>query len=290
MHLTALSLGLLALAPQDAPAEPAASAAAEDAGVVEDVEILRRLLVRDVGKALAPDLTNFVPHMQLDLSTTATVQNLALHDFMAAGNVYAPTGFVEDSNAFHVPGTGAVLTLEATVPIEHVQKVQVKTITGEADDPWSEVEREVRSGLEETAVDPHQNVVDYAFPSFDRMSVTITLDHAAVAKAVDSVLETLARYGEKVGLGPDESITVCLHLTGNQGAAYNLAYPVDGETGQMASNDLVMLNYALLYAENVKRDLERRVVIQLDRAALADLATRDAGASEAKARGLVHSY
>jgi hypothetical protein len=307
MYLTAFSLGLLTLAPapssspaatrqepqtRSTPARPADT-------VAQDVEILRRLLVKSVRggitaePAAAPShsLLNLPPDSAIALS--GIVQDLYVQNWITALDG-GPS--VAASNGFHVPGTGAFFTMDISVPLKPVPAAgQTPATKGQgATDEWADMKREVQGGGAKSSSVVGLYVPQIASnPAYVKFSgsVGFALDEDAIERAVERVLETLAKYGARIeGLETGESITVCLHVTGS-GAGSEHWPLITGSTDSAGQIDLFRVGQPFYNLEpQTASGPERRVVIQLGKLPLEQLAARGANASEAKARALVHSY
>jgi hypothetical protein len=294
-----LNLALLLptlLAPPTAPAP--ASADDPSAAMAEDVEILRRLLVRELGGT---------PNDSPLRYTTTVLDSVTLY---GEGRLAAsPDGFwngtwsggattVDHSNGFHVPGTGAVLTVEMHVPVETVAvREEGEDAAGpeEQEDDWKAMEQAVRSGQdvepegEEGTGEWAVTVQEWQRRSPGAAAAVVRLDEKAVEKAVTAVLSTLAKHGARLeGLGDGESVTVCLDLEGGDGwpgASYFRPTAVDPSIG---------LGYPEAYGwylQNAGRQTpHQRITIQIGRAGLRDLASTGGGAEQARERARVHRY
>lgn len=257
---------------QAVPQEPVAQEQ-EDSGIVEDVEILRRLIVNRLNEAARPN-GNWNPFDVTDLNNPS----LQLYEFQTIGLGLNSAAHVTDSNAFYVPGTGAMLTIEASVPMSQVTPKAPVTPT-DSDDPWDSIEEEVRGGSEPPAITHAGSPsLEWVFPAFHE--VRLTLDPDAVSGLMDGVFEELVRHAERLSLLDQESVTICLQLTGQD--------PVNSFWNLESADGSVQYLGMLLPDGNIEK--ERRVVIQINRKSLVDLAKRGASASEAKGLALVHSY
>lgn len=292
MTLPALTSCLLLLTtlPQDdlAAGTPPPAAAPVEGGIAEDVEIMRRLLVRELTEACAPQLD--AQQVGARSFTHVGFQSLSLQDWAIDVNGNPVNGWVrgaiDDSNGFHVPGTGVLFTIEGRVPVRQVvQTSNPVQVVEEGKDPWAEVEQQVRTGAEPKATQAQL----WNFQFVDPMAeLRLELDPDRVAQLIDAALATLAGYGHKLDLGADETVTICLHL--KTGGDASMHYPwftdVDGDSIQ----DVWIANTLMHYGTQDPADLEQRVIVQLPRQALIDLASRKGGAAEAKARAMIHTY
>lgn len=173
--------------------------------VAEDIEVLRRLLVRGIDAVLAPD----------DSDANARVQ-VTTGFFRMAGSSGSNIGH---ARGFYVPGGGAFYSLDVTVPAIAVpERTADPDQPRAADDEWSQIEREVRRG-ETTSSGPTgvaargttvlSSLAGQAARPFE-------LDPEAIDLVEHAALETIARHAKNIeGLRPGEFVTVALRLKAN---------------------------------------------------------------------------
>lgn len=243
------------------------NAFAEEGSTAEDVEVLRRLLV----KGLMPETTDA---RALDLYKDA--QALGTYDRLISTreellqdlSLSVQGSNVQHSRGFHVPGAGLFYCIELSVP------AAAKTETapnGQPDqsDEWASTQQEVRNRQQGGST----------FTGFFRLDTQFTttwvLDAAAVDKAIEQVIQTLAEHGTRVrGLGPTDAITVALHVSAGSWPSANASMQED--------------YLGSLVAYSAAR--EERVVVRIPRSALQGYADKHVSWSQLRAAAEVSRY
>ncbi len=177
------------LGPAAEPAQESAEAPAKHAA--EDVEVMRRLLVKELGE-LAPA---HAPEEAADGFTTSYAQGVWAYSLGGRNDG------VTHARGFVVPGVGAVFTIDLELPVYETEP-GASSDEREDDDAWEQARREVQSG------GGFKGAVAVA------RTKTYRIDPQALDAAIDRVVETLASHGNRIrGLGPGESITVLLNAS-----------------------------------------------------------------------------
>jgi len=220
-----------AFVPQDSTTEQAA----------EDVEIMRRLLVRAID-ATAPgkEEPGKVGFLTGGLTGTAPITG-PLTGPLTSFYRFSSSSVVTHSRGFHAPGTGAIFAIDAQVPLVAVEPYAADEEEEErADDDWDRVRREVRTGKTETEGSVFK-------VQFRGAPTKWQLDPDAIEDIERAVLETLARHGGRIaGLDEAEDITVALYLhqgaTVSETGVFGYAFDVgsdDEDDGETAWTTLV---------------------------------------------------
>lgn len=205
-----VSLSGTAASPASARVAPAPVLAAfdEEGSTAEDVEVLRRLLV----KGLMPQADSGVLDLLKDAQTRGTYERfVTTHEGVIQDlGLYAQGPSVQHSRGFHAPGAGLFYCIELSVPAA-ARTVDPSTNGKPAEpDEWESTQREVRYRQQGSPT----NVGLLTLGSVFQRTTTWVLDPAAIDKAVEQVLGTLAEHGARVrGLAPSDSITVALHVS-----------------------------------------------------------------------------
>jgi len=189
---------------------------------VEDVEVLRRILVKDLTAALAEQRTSAAPAAEEQTARErADVIGYSLGTTVVAADS-SGTSPVTHSRGFHLPGHGVFLSLDVQVPIrEAVDAPPGEVDGGDADeelDEWEETRREIQGRAPAWTRTPASALAGvragYLISDVRQLAARrFELDPAAVAAIERSVLGTLERHGARVrGLAGAEAFTVALHL------------------------------------------------------------------------------
>ena len=273
--------------------------------IAEDVEILRRLLVRALdGRGESVSATLDPAHAR-PVTPWGTVLRAetglsAELGFRAATGWKRGASHVERSRGFHVPRTGVVYAIDVSVPVERVAAGETEPESPQeaARDEWEAMEEAVRRGDDEGAGGALEIVTSIVSGTNVTIDVpqALRLDEGAITDCIDAVLATLAEHGARVeGLGPAESITVCLHVQGRVTPGELWVNPVTSDLDADGTLDLLVHNVTDGYrtwgaGSAGELVLEQRIVLQLDRSALLELATRKAPGADAGGLALVHRY
>ncbi len=271
MILTTLLIASL-LARSPAPAQDTSEATAEGA------EILRRILAQALNDALPHD-EGKVPGRTLSFGREG-VDSLVTE-------LWAGEQSVGHSRVFHLPGAGLFFALDVEVPViakEAPAEPQKEESTGK-DDEWERMKRQVRGGpSSDASTVPSGRLRLFHRWSDEAQPRDVELDKDAIRKLEDAVLKTLARHAARVeGLSPQDSITVALQLSGDNGqflwsgrfpGTVTIRPEVAADDGEEDEPQELATTYALNYARQAP---EQHLVIRI---ALADLAGVDGGGLE----------
>ena len=215
---------VITLAPSPAPVWP-------DVGdTAEDVEIMRRVLVHEVGGALTSNAQSPLHPGGADQVMTPWSNRFRLDFSVSLVRAWnANTSVVTDSDAYCIPGVGAIVTIEAVVPV--TDRVVPPDAGGESADLWSRIESDVRRGADEAA--PHEaydRAVEYLVAVQQAASVVRELDENAVRNIEDAARGALVQHGHHFGdLADDDTITIAVHLTGRRSLGVYVPGDTDGE-------------------------------------------------------------
>lgn len=204
MILTALLLGTLLQSSlqQNRTAHDSGSQA-----TAEGIEILRRIVVDQVDETFAPqeEKARGVDR-QHRFRMLGTGQNGFVTELWAGGQT------VTHSRGFHLPGHGALIVMDLSLPTveREEQAEEPEDPRAPTDDEWEAMRRRVRGGPEEDHVVLRGDLFEHGKP--------VEIDEAAIERVRETVIKTVARHASRIdGLQRDETITVALHLSGNGG-------------------------------------------------------------------------
>lgn len=316
MSTTTISLGLLILA---APPLPAGSAATHappppqetSEATAEDVEVMRRLLVRSMGEALgttsappaAGAVWSYSARWEHDPRFLEDADRDDLLAFTRAAGRYtnsaAAAGRVEHSRGFHVPGSGVIYALDLVVPTRRVPteaegEQQEEKENGRSEDLWDATEREVRG-----QAPPQEDSEGAALRAYSRAVLLseawnqgrkfrTELDPVTLDAVVDAVLATLASHGSRMeGLGDDETITVAIHVTA--GGTVNKTM-LGFSSPEDDPGESVYSGWSTALAASGDSKLTTRIVVQLRRSDLVSFAEGAPNAAQAKERARINRY
>lgn len=271
---------VILLAASLAATSPALQSSGPDrAAMAEDVEVLRRLLVRQLEPESRP----------AGVALSAGDHTLLYGYTLSTATVpLTPASPVGSSRGWYVPGTGALVTVDLRVPTRRVQRTESAAPNGDEPDLWERTEREVRgqgprAAERPQAFDPPAAGRTLYWQLQRAQGVALELDEAAVQRATDAVLEALLDHGARLeGLAAGETITVALHV----GASSQPSFTVPLGEGDDAD---VYWNQLFLESSS-SRVRPRHVVVQVARDDLRDLQRGAALRDEVRARALVESY
>lgn len=283
-----LGLGLLSTLSLQSSTPPEGS-------IVEDVEVMRRILVKEVKEAVTPrPRVKWQYPQQIDQGLYASDLEMGL-SYSGALAATAAAASVDHSRGFHVPGSGIFYSLDVVVPAHVVREAKTdeagEEVRPDDEDVWAETLEAVR---DQKPPSGHPLVVNtvvdltYAVEVTDPRNAHWRLDEKAIEAAVDAVLATLGRHGGRIeDLRPGESITVAMHVTGTRTSdwidAFQSGARPEGEQAQR-------IVWGSLWGAGGADpgSLRRRVVVQVPRTAMQSGAGADLAAL--KAASLVHSY
>ena len=239
----------------------------------EDIEVLRRLLVSEIGNrpqdATVEGSTLFFPRGQHAFGDLADVN----FDFSASN--------VPHSRAFHIPGQGVFFSLDVRVPVTEAQAEESEepiVERSEAEKEWEVIREEVRTGVS-ARLRLHRKGIFSLNDKDDNRNWE--LDPKAITEIEGSVLRTLARHAARVeGLDNQELVTVALHLSGSDSSFLVRTESDDEER----TTSIGWLSGAIA----ARRVAAQRLVIQVS---MADLRRGDLnGGSKLRQSALIHSY
>ena len=196
MMLTTLLAAALLSAPQGRTSMPAPSDQTP-AATAEGVEILRRVLIDALDKALAPDDRRERQQVLFDQHNGPDA---------VVARLWAGGQSVQHARAFHMPGAGLFFALDVSLPIVQKPREPAGSDQPESDE-WERARRELRGSSESNPL---------ALRRFYASGESVgELDPAAIERTTDTVLRTLARHLARIeGLGGNETVTVALRLSG----------------------------------------------------------------------------
>lgn len=274
------TLGLVALASASGQSSQDTSGAA----AIEDVEIMRRLLVEAIDDAnkssvnvqlgeLSPDSTPYFGQGFLGGTTLTTL--------------LGSSGSVSHSRGFKAPRVGVLFSLDVQVAAKEVEKKAEEEGEQRPDDEWERIKREVATGKPERPGADPMTAGGTLLDTFRRAQTRAwTLDSTAIDSVVDAVLATLAHHGARIrDLDADETITVALHLYAQQGVSvpYQIALG-DGEPApEKAGWTRLLSTYGSAYAP------PQRVVIQV-RAGDLSTSANGGGLDRLKRTAMIYRY
>lgn len=254
-------------AAQDAPRPDAADRTAED------VETMRRLLVKELGEVASPGVVG-TPRKT---------------GFFTVVSSFGASSSVEHSDGFHVPGMGALFTLELTLPTRELEaEPDAEEQEPRDDDEW-EAARLEALGVSKRSPGSFEYVAGTSLGKIRELrSKRFEIDPEAIDRVVDGVLRTLGRHGRRIrGLGQNDSITVALRLRASSDSP--LSYVVtDTEAGDDdAEPAIVNWSTPFLIGANTP---DQRVVVRLRLSDLAGYIDDLPDSRDLRQRALVHRY
>jgi len=179
--------------------------------VALDVEILRRLLVKAVvDTSPAGSEVEVSGSFPNTLSTNLDRTSWSYNFLTTTGGSAHSVGH---SQGFHMPGLGAVFSLEVTLPVVEVEPPREKDLDDQQSyDAWREMEQEVRGGKPTTT-----GYSSLLFAVRDANEKHYAIDEKAIEVVRDAVITTVARHGKRIeALARDETIVVALRITPGQ--------------------------------------------------------------------------
>lgn len=216
MRMTMAAVALtLAFAPtgraQDVPPE-----GEKVTRIAEQVEIMRVVLTKELNRGGRP-LAEMV-RRKGEAGVTASPSGLgelfttdvALSNEMGLLMGRSMAGQrTSHTRGFYAPGIGAWFSTELKVPFERVEKIEAD------EDLWEQARKQVHSGESEEKVSKFAG---------RRTVYQLRLQQAAIDAAVETVLSTLKRYGQKLeDLPAHESIVVALQFVPGASADMGVA-------------------------------------------------------------------
>ena len=256
-------------------ASPSARVAGDDeireADSIEDVEIMRRILVQEVAGELRGQEADVLP-LLFDSGADASFLGTSL------GLSLVSSEPVSQSRGFYLPGSGVILTLEVTAPVRPVEPGSDEAAPG--DDPWTRMERQVR-GQEAPTSNPGRRPGTFMSAVREVNTKRWVIDAEVVDRIEDVLLDTLARHGARIeGLDPGETVTVAVRVS--PGAARRPV--ILGEGGDIDANEL-----GWLATHSVERAPLVHLVVQMRRQDMLEPGD-ERDAAEAGRRALIHRY
>ncbi len=252
-----------------APAQDAVRAVENPERTAEDIEVMRRLLVKEIGSVI-------------DADTTSNAQGYTVLHFYSS-SVGSRTA-VTHSRGYHVPGLGAVFSLDLSLPLSEVEVVpEDEEDEPRADDEWEDTRREVLGGRGGSS-GPHEYIGSGALGQLKKMRAkNYEIDPDEIDDVVDSVVKTVARHGSRIrGLARGDVITVAMYVTSSGLQPVAIADPGEGDD-QVATIWSTVSGSAL-------RAPDVRIVVQVPIGdALAYIDDRIDG-RELRERSVVHRY
>ena len=245
---------LLATSPAAAPPSPSVQeetrTTVDPAETAEDVEIMRRVLVKAINER---------PGASIRVAPESLPTVFGVYSAQADLLTTSGTG-VTHSRAFHVPGAGAVFTLDVDVPVRQVLRTPETDEAEDSDSAWDEA----RDELHGRARTPEGWFDAVQLPKLAELEI----DAEHVDEIQDTILDTLTRFASRIrGLGSSEHLTVVVHLeatnnianfVGNEEGTSDLFY-VGGFAGKPVGAQRLVLRVSL---RNVTGRIDDRVDVR----------------------------
>lgn len=261
MWLTQLTLPLfLALTPLSAEEQ---EGTADE--TVEGIEILRRLLVEEVEEtAVDADRLKRKRTGQVKSGRGSGGFTLAPEVYVSTDNLattfWGSSRVVKHSRGFHLPGSGAYITLDVELPVSEVEPpAEDEDPVAQVDDEWERMKRNVRTGADGRTSSSGVGLYGRLREAHES---EWTIDPPSIDAVRDAVLRTLARHAPRVqGLGSADSVTVLVHLHGADGAPWYVYSSDDEEDPD--SNGRVSVLSTWASAVGARRAADQHMVLQV---------------------------
>jgi hypothetical protein len=194
--------------PLSAPSALQGTPSAPDttAEAVEDVEVLRRLLVEAIEPARE--------YAHTDANGDLYMRNLTVTDSILT--FYAGRERVASSRGYLVPGSGAFYSLDVRLPVVAADASEAPVDGKEPrEDEWERTRRAVREGSEPRT--PHlARELGWNAEGDAKYAQRLAIDEDARDEVVDAVLATLAKHGSRLrGLASGDDVAVALYVEGS---------------------------------------------------------------------------
>ncbi len=237
---------------------------------LEDIEVLRRLMVQEISDH---DANNQPLVYSGGQGLNYTFRSLGDVSVGGVGKSVA------QSRAFHLPGQGVFFSLEVQLPVIEAEAItddEPVVEKNEAEEEWDRARTQVRTGVSSR----RSLFKSEFFGVTEKDDRTWKIDPAAIVDVEQGILRILARHAGRVeGLGNSDLVTVALHMSGSESS-----WIVQTNDDDEECTSIGWLGGALA----ARRAPTKKLIVQVS---MAELRRGDLnGGSKLRERARIHSY